>query len=332
MKHISWNVTFECNLFCKHCYRDSGTGKKLKNELNTQEGKELIGGIEEAGFDLLIFSGGEPLLRQDIFELMEYAASLGVIPALGTNGTLVTKEVAEKIKDSGVKSVAVSLDHIAPEKHDYFRGRKGCFQESLRGIENCLGAGLKVQLNYTVTKLNNKEIPEFIDFASRLGAKACHVLFLVEIGRGKEIPEESLSIEEYKQGIKDLLSNKHPEVFVKPTCAPQAIVEAFNMGMPLRASRGCIAGVSYCCVLANGDVHICPYAPVKAGNVRAEPFGRIWRESDIFKKLRDFHNYKGRCHKCAYVDICGGCRARAFSATGDYLETDPYCLLGIHGK
>ena len=324
---LSWNTTKRCNLFCQHCYRESRIDADCTDELTTEEGKRLIDDIAKAGFKILIFSGGEPLLREDIFELIDYAYSLKIIPALGTNGILVTDEVAVKIKEHNIHAVSISLDSLNPGLHDMFRRSYGSHAQAIKGIDACLKVGIKVQINFTLTKKNIGELQDMIDFAESKSC-ACFFFFLVNVGRGKEIYDYALNKDEYKYAIDFILSkSKEVSVELKPTCAPQFMAEAFNKKIPMRYTRGCIAGISYCCVLPNGDVHICPYSPVKAGSIREQPFDDIWKNSEVFTRLRDFNNYKGKCNNCKHINICGGCRARAFSHTDDYLEEDIYCSL-----
>ncbi len=328
MNHISWNTTKRCNLYCKHCYRESGPDELINNELSTEEGKKLLKEMHKAGFRIIVFSGGEPMLREDIFELIKYAKSLDMTALMGSNGTLISKKNAKKLKDSGLNSVAISIDSLDPKKHNEFRGSRTAFQRALTGAKNCINEGIKVQLNCTVTKNNLEEIDGIINFASDFGAVSSHMLFLVEVGRGKNIKYTSLDKDEYKEAINTIIDkNLDLDIRVKPTCAPQYKVEALLKGVKSPGGRGCIAGTSYCSILPNGDVHICPYAPVKVANVREESFDNIWENNQIFKQLRDFKNYKGACGSCRYINICGGCRARAFNKSGAWLDEDPFCLL-----
>lgn len=324
---LSWNTTKRCNLFCEHCYRESSPDADCSTELSTEEGKTLLEDAAKAGFKIIIFSGGEPLLRKDIFELMEYTYDLNMIPALGTNGILLSEEIAAKLKEHHTSAVSISLDSLDADKHDAFRRCHGSHALAIKSIDSCLKAGLKVQINFTVTKRNVGELKDIIDYADSKSC-SCFFFFLVDVGRGKDVYKYALNKEEYKYAIDFILDkSKKVSVDLKPTCAPQFMVEARDKKIPMRYTRGCIAGISYCCVLPNGDVHICPYSPIKAGSIREQSFDNIWKNSSVFKSLRDFEYYKGKCRECKHTDICGGCRARAFSHTGDYLEEDIYCLL-----
>ena len=329
MNHISWNTTKKCNLYCKHCYRESGP-EKMDDELTTEEGKKLLDQMVKAGMKVIVLSGGEPMIRDDIFEIISYAKSIGMTVLMGSNATLITKEKAEKLKDSGLNAIAISIDSLDPEKHNLFRGSDTAFQKAIEGANNCIDAGIRVQLNCTITKQNLDEIEEIAAFASKLGAASSHMLFLVDTGRGKNIKDSSIDIKEYKTAINRIIDKDlELDILVKPTCAPQYKVESLLRGIKPQqnTTRGCIAGISYCSILPNGDVHICPYAPVKVASIREEAFDYIWENNEIFNKLRDFKSYKGQCGQCKYINICGGCRARAYSNTGDWLEEDPYCLL-----
>ena len=328
MHHISWNVTKKCNLYCKHCYRDSSLSELTEGELTTEEGKKLLDDIKKAGLQIIVFSGGEPLMRPDIYELIQYADRLGLTPLMGSNGTLITDDVAKKLKDSGLNAIAISIDSPSSEVHDHFRGTENALSMAITGIQNSINNGLKVQVNCTVSKYNMDDIDAVLEFAESQGAVSCHMLFLVDVGRGKNIEVNQLSKKEYKDRINKILSNNF-DLRVKPTCAPQYKVEALLKDIPAVGGRGCIAGISYCSILPKGDVHICPYTPVKVDSIRERSFDEIWQSNEVFKSLRDFSKYKGKCGNCKYIDICGGCRARAFSATGDWLEADPYCLLDV---
>ncbi|MGI6252410.1 MAG: radical SAM protein [Aminivibrio sp.] len=325
---ISWNTTTKCNLFCRHCYRESGPDADRSGELTEKEGRELIASIKRAGFRLLIFSGGEPLMREDIFDLVAAARDEGLLPAMGSNGTLITPEVAQRLADCGLRGIAISVDSMDREYHDAFRGVKGAFDRAGEGIQNALAAGLRVQINLTLTDRNLDQFGPMVNFYEGLGVHAIHPFFLVPTGRALSMAEEELKSGAYFSMIRAVLEKQaETGLELKPTCAPQFMPMAAEMGIPQRFTRGCLAGISYCCVLPGGDVHLCPYLPVKAGNVRETTFETIWAESEPFLKLRDPSAYGGACGKCDHWSICGGCRARAFYYTGNYMEEEPWCFL-----
>lgn len=325
---VSWNTTRDCNLYCQHCYRDSGPEVDTSGELDLKEGKKLLSEMKKAGFRLIIFSGGEPLLRDDIFKLTGEAKRLGMRPVLGTNGMLIDQTTAKKIKESGIAGIAISLDSPEAEYHNQFRGQNEAFQQAIRGLKLARHQDLRVQINMTLTKNNVHYFPEMIDFAQKLGVQALHPFFLVPTGRGQEIEGDSLKEEKYFQMINQALqAHQEYELEIKPTCAPQFIPLAKKQGQKLRFQQGCLAGKSYCCILPNGDVHICPYLPVKVGNVREESFADIWQNSTILNRLRTESEYEGRCGNCSQLDICGGCRARAYYySQGNYMAADPWCF------
>lgn len=328
---ISWNTTKACNLKCEHCYRDAG--RLDPEELSPKEGKELLSEIARAGFKIVILSGGEPLLRKDIYELISYAKSLELRPVLGTNGTLFTKEIVKKLKEAGLARAGISLDSVDHKVHDEFRKQAGAWDATVRAMKICKEEGLDFQVHTTVTKRNYKEVIKITDFVSSLGAKAHHIFFLVPTGRGKEIDSVFITAEDIMEVLKHILNKqKETDIELKPVCAPAFIPLAKKMGIPLRFQRGCLAGTSYCCILPNGDVHPCPYLPLKVGNVRKEIFSQIWKDSQIFKRLRTLE-YSGTCSICANKQSCGGCRARAFHYAGDYMAEDPECaFMGVNKK
>jgi len=311
-------------------------------ELSTDEGKMLIDQLAEFGSPVLILSGGEPLMRGDIFELARYGTEKGLRMAMGTNGTLIDDEVAGHLADSGVVSVAISLDSAKPETHDSFRGVKGAWEKAIEGTKACLRHGIQVRFNTTVTQANFHEIGDILELAERLGILDVQLFFLVPTGRGKEV--QDITPEMYENMIEDVLVRyaDHP-MTVKPTCAPQFMRIADQLGLDTsRWTRGCIAGMSYGRIYPSGEVTPCPYLPVKLGNIREKSFGEIWSSHPILRDLRDFSKLKGKCGVCEYVVKCGGCRARAYGITtefmdacgslhepqelqGDYLAEEPWC-------
>ncbi|MDH7577713.1 MAG: putative heme d1 biosynthesis radical SAM protein NirJ2 [Bacillota bacterium] len=321
---VSWNTTNACNLACAHCYRDAGA--RVQEELSTLEGMALIEEIVRAGFKIMIFSGGEPLLRPDIYDLVKYASERGLRPVLGSNGTLVTGEAAGRLKDAGARAVGISLDSTTPEQHDRFRGFSGAWEAAVEGMAACRREGLPFQVHTTVVEWNYEQVEALTDLAVSLGAVAHHVFFLVPAGRGVNIAEESLRAEQYERLLHRLMKKqKDVPIEVKPTCAPQFLRIAAQLGLKLRFQKGCLAGTGYCIISPRGEVQPCAYLNIPVGNVREAPFSVIWRDNPVLKRLRS-EAYGGGCGTCDYRSICGGCRARAYFYYGDYMAEEPWCL------
>ena len=329
MNIISWNVTNACNMYCAHCYRDAGC--KAEEELSTAEAKKLLTEIARAGFKIMIFSGGEPLMRPDILELVSYASSLGLFPVFGTNGTLITREMAEKLKAAGARAMGISLDSLDAEKHDKFRSFPGGWQGAVNGMKNCKAAGLPFQIHTTVMDWNAPELEDMIDFAVEIGARAHHFFFLVPTGRAATIEEESLRAEQYEDVLTRIMRKQQTvPIELKPTCAPQFLRIAAELGMKSRFHRGCLAGLSYCIISPKGKVQPCAYLKEYLGDVRETPFDEIWKNNAVLQKLRTM-KYDGGCGTCKYQRVCGGCRARAaIYHDGDYMAEEPWCL--YHGR
>jgi len=320
---VSWNTTNACNLKCPHCYRDAG--KEAPQELTTAEGYRLLEEVRRSGFQIIVFSGGEPLLRPDLFDLIARACSLGLRPVLGTNGTLITREVARDLKKAGAAAVGISVDSIDQEKHDRFRGIDGAWEATLQGMENCRAAGLPFQIHSTVFPWNYDEIEQITVFALQMGARGHHVFFFVPTGRGKT-RQETVAPEQVERLLERLLSLQvEMPLEIKPTCAPQFMRIARQRKMKTRFTRGCLAGISYCIIGPQGDVYPCPYMDLKAGNLRENSFSDLWQQSPVFQQLRT-QKYEGYCGVCRYHKICGGCRARSYASSGNYMAGDPSCL------
>lgn len=324
---VSWNVTKRCNLYCEHCYRDSSPESSLEGQLTTGEGRRLMDQIKEAGFRLLIFSGGEPLIRGDLTELVAYAASIGLKPAIGSNGTLLTAAKARELKDAGLGGIAISIDSADPAAHNRFRNAADGWEQAVEGIRHAQAAGLKVQINMTLKEDNVDDFEQVVQLAEELSVASLHPFFLVPTGRAVHMEEEALKHERYYTVLRKVLQKQQgTRIEIKPTCAPQFMPLAKNMHMDMRYTRGCLAGVAYCSVLPDGDVHICPYLPVKVGNVRETSFADLWRDNPVFQDLRNFKKYEGACGSCPDVRTCGGCRARSFYYSGgNFLAEEPWC-------
>ncbi|MEF2964811.1 radical SAM protein [Paenibacillus sp. M1] len=324
---VSWNVTKRCNLYCEHCYRDSGPDAQVAGQLSTEEGRRLIDGVKAAGFRLLIFSGGEPLVREDVCELIAYAASIGLHPAMGSNGTLLTAEKARELKEAGLGGIAISIDSADPAPHNRFRNAADGWERAVEGIRHAQRAGIKVQINMTLKEDNVGDFEQVAQLAEELGVSSLHPFFLVPTGRAINIEEDALKAERYYTVLRNVLRKQRTtSLEIKPTCAPQFMPLAKEMNLEMRYTRGCLAGIAYCSVLPDGDVHICPYLPVKVGNVRELPFDEIWRDNPVFRDLRNFKKYEGACGSCPDVKSCGGCRARSYYYSGgNFLAEEPWC-------
>lgn len=321
---VSWNATNQCNMFCDHCYRDAGA--KANDELSTAEARKLIEEIKQAGFQIMIFSGGEPLMRPDIYELGTYARKVGLRAVLGTNGSLITPEVARKLKEADFMAAGVSLDSLEPAKNDVFRKLENASALTIAGMKNLKAAGLPFQIHTTVMDWNDHELEDITDFAVEIGAMAHHVFFLVPTGRAVNIEDEALRVVAYEKTIARLMEKqKKVPIEIKPTCAPQFIRIADKKGISMRFSKGCLAGISYCIISPKGDVQPCAYMNIPLGNVREKPFHQIWAEDPVLQELRTM-NYEGKCGICDYKERCGGCRARANYYNGNIMAEDSWCL------
>lgn len=321
---VSWNTTNQCNMFCDHCYRDAGI--KSEQELSTDQARKLIEEIKKANFQIMIFSGGEPLMRPDIYELASFATGIGLRAVMGTNGSLITAETARQIKAAGFMAAGVSLDSLDPAKNNAFRKLGDAYQRTIAGMQHLREAGVPFQIHTTVMDWNVGELESITDFAIAIGAMAHHVFFLVPTGRAVNIEDEALKVAEYERTLARLMEKQRTvPIEIKPTCAPQFIRVADKKGVPLRFSKGCLAGISYCIISPTGDVQPCAYLDMPLGNVKDQPFDKIWRESPVLHRLRTME-YQGKCGTCDYQVRCGGCRARANYYNGDYMAEDTWCL------
>lgn len=340
LRLVAWEITRRCNLACAHC-RASAEDVDYDGELSTEECFRLIDQIVEIGKPILILTGGEPLCRPDVFDIGRYAAERGLRVVLGSNGTMIDDDVARKLKQVPVSRVGVSIDFPNVRMQDDFRGRKGAFDEAIAGIKQAQRAGIDIQINSTITKKNAVLIGSLLDLALGMGAVAFHPFMLVPTGRGRHLADSVLSPEEHER-ILNWVYEKQAElsdrIQFKPTDAPHymriAMQRRNGQARPSAKSpyaldsltRGCLAGTGFCFVSHVGRVQGCGYLDVEAGNVREQDFASIWSDSPLFNQLRDLSNLKGKCGACEYRRPCGGCRARAFESTGDYLNEEPYCM------
>ncbi len=356
---VYWELTKRCNLRCAHCRAVPQTCPS-PDELSLAEGIRLIDAIRECGQPILVLTGGEPLLRPDLFDLATYGTWCGLTLALATNGTLVTREVARKVVDAGFKRVSISLDGPDADTHDRFRRVPGAFDAAVDGFIHLKELGMSLQVNTTVTEHNRGQLVEIYELVRKLGADAWHLFLLVPVGCGLEIAS---SIQLTPRDYEDVLSwidevaqseAQRGRMEVRATCAPhaqrirlqrQALTErdssfvkrethetggtgksrhARDLAGP-ETRRGCLAGTGICFISHRGEMFPCGYLPVQAGSIRQEAFAVIWQTAPIFADLRDPDRLMGKCGACEYRVVCGGCRARAFGQTGHYLHEEPFC-------
>ncbi len=323
---VSWNITSGCNLRCPHCYLDAG--QRDPAELSTEDALHLVDEMARAGTEMLILTGGEPMLRADLPQIAARASAHGINVVLGTTGTLLTRDKARQLREAGVSAAGISIDSCDAEKHDAFRGVPGAWRAAVDGIEACRGEGLEVLVHTTALRMNREEIPQIAELAHGLGAFAFNLFFLVCTGRGEQLTD--LSPAEYEQALEFVLGSQHryPGMLVRARCAPYIGRLALERGESPLAGAGCLAATEYCRVTPTGDVTPCPYLPMVAGNVRENRFDAIWESSDVLDQFRE-PQLGGKCGQCAYGQgasaPCGGCRARAFALTGDLLAADPWC-------
>jgi radical SAM protein with 4Fe4S-binding SPASM domain len=308
---ISWNITLRCPLKCSHCYVNAGENEAV-GVLSTQEAFSVIDQIRATGKPVVVLSGGEPLLREDIFEIARYGTEQGLRMVMGTSGFFIDKAVASKLWDAGIRAVAISLDSNNAVTHDSFRGLDGVWERAVHAIEHCRDAGISVQINMSVMRSAISDVEDVIGLGTSLGVRDYQLFFPVPTGRARQI--ELRSPEEYEEMIRQILIRyRDSDLNIRPTCAPQFRRIAHELGITNRAwGRGCLAGITYCRIFANGDVTPCPYLPVSAGNVRTTPFFEIWNNSPLFVALRNPDLLTGKCGQCGFKTMCGGCRARAY--------------------
>jgi AdoMet-dependent heme synthase len=338
LRMVAWEVTRRCNLSCIHCRAAAERGP-YPGELSSKEAILLIDAIASFSKPVVILTGGEPLLREDIFDLARYGTGRGLRMVMAPNGTLIDAERALQIKESGIQRVSISLDGATPGTHDRFRRVEGAFAGALRGIEHLKNAGMEFQVNTTVTERNREELPAILNLAVGLGAVAHHMFLLVPTGRGKELEGQAIQAAEYEKVLNWFYEQREKfPLQLKATCAPQYYrilrqrMKAEDRKLTLQThgldamTRGCLGGIGFCFISHRGEVQPCGYLEARSGSIREESLREIWEKSPVFQKLRDFSGYKGRCGDCEYIRVCGGCRARAFEKTGDLLSEEPLCI------
>jgi len=339
-KWIAWEITRRCNLHCVHCRSSSELEAHGHPDFSFDEAKRVLDDISSYASPVVVLSGGEPLLRPDVFDIAKYGGAKGLRMCMATNGTLVNEEICGKIKDADIKMVSLSVDGSTADVHDNFRNSPGAFEATMNAARLFKENGIKFLVNSSFTKRNQQEIPKVMKLVKELGATAWYMFMIVPTGRGEDIMEELISLEDYEDIMAwhYELEKKEKDMLIRPTCAPSyyrvVLQKAKEQGDDFKrrtlqfstgGSKGCLAGQLISLIDVDGNVLPCSYFPMAAGNIREQSFKDIWEKSSLFNELRDFKSYKGKCGVCEYVNVCGGCRARAYAMTGDYMEAEPFC-------
>lgn len=347
---IVWNLTKQCNLNCLHCYANAGN--KNPDELTLEEKLKVIDIFDEAGVTMIAFSGGEPLMSKDFWKVAEYAGKKGMYTTIATNGTLLTKSVVDRLAEIGIRYIEISLDSAEPAIHNKFRGQPLAWERTVEGIKNVVAKGVfDTAIATTATKYNYKKMDEMLDLAISLKVRRFIVFNFVPTGRGKDIIKEDLSPQE-REDLLNFLYNKWqakvgPDIFstspeysrvginkvlegTGKTYAPThfATMETGYEGIAMAEFLGgCGAGRIYAALEDNGDLEPCVFLPIRVGNVIHDDFKEIWNKSKVLNDLRNRDELKGVCGTCPFKYSCGGCRARAYGYYGDYMQSDPGCIL-----
>ncbi len=328
---VSWNLTKRCNLLCAHCYLDAADSGA--DAISTAEALHVTAEVASlAPGAMLVLTGGEPLLRPDIYDIISRAAGLGLTPVLGTNGTMLTKEVCGRLCASGIKGAGVSVDSLSPSFHDKFRGMEGAWKKTLSGMEALKAFDIPFQMQFTVTRENRHEVKKAAAFAMEHGAMSVNFFFLVCTGRGQKAVD--LTPAEYESALEEIVMAEKEfggRIMVRARCAPHIVRVAERVdpqsALVKGATCGCVAGRGYLRISPEGLVTACPYIPADASSpsVLKTPLKEIWENDPSFLTLRT-PALSGRCADCSYKDTCGGCRARAHATTGSLMAEDPWCV------
>jgi heme b synthase len=341
---VAWETTRRCMLRCRHC-RGSARDTDYAGELSTDEGRRLVDALAAAGGPLLILTGGEPMAREDIYDLARYGTDRGLRVVMAPCGPLITAETARKMLEAGVRRISVSLDGADAAGHDAFRGAPGAFEAALRGIGHARAAGLPFQVNTTVTRLNANELDAILALAVEQGAAALDLFLLVPTGRGAALRDLEIAPEDYERVLCWVADRTDDAPLpVKVTCAPHyaRVIRQRRAGKPAAAAghpgrpspRGCMAGQGFVFVSHRGVLQPCGFLAVPCGDLREADFdfAGLYERSPVFRALRDPDGYGGACGRCEYRRVCGGCRARAYEATGDFLAAEPLCAYTPRGE
>lgn len=331
---LAINLTKRCNLACAHCYMDAETLKHGgEGELATGEVRRLLNDIAgRSNETMVVLTGGEPLMRPDLEELLAHGTELGLAMVVGTNGVALTDKRVQSLKAAGAMGAGISVDSLDPQKHDAFRGLPGAWEKTLNGIEACKRHDLSFQIHFSVTESNADEVPAMIDFARASGARVLNVFFLICTGRGESMSD--ISPITYERVLEQLVEaqEQSQDLLIRARCAPhyKRIAYQRNPGSTLTRAAGyegggCLAGIHYCRITPEGGVTACPYIPDEEGSIRDAKFWDIWDQSPVFQSLRN-PKLQGKCGSCEFQKLCGGCRARPLAMGDSLMDTDPWCV------
>jgi AdoMet-dependent heme synthase len=326
---VAWNLTQRCNLACAHCYISAGDWHGTDGDLTTAECRRIADEILAVNpAPMFVLSGGEPLLRDDLEAIAEHASGRGATVVVGTNGTLLSDGRVASLRDAGVQGFALSIDSLDPRYHDRFRHGSGALGQTLEAADRLAAHGLDLVVQTTVTGGNRSELPAIAGWAAERGAVAFNVYFIVATGRGDGMPGLDPSANEaVLSELVELETRYRGRMMVRSKCMPQfmrLIAERAPDSPLMNYQTRCPCGVHYCRITPEGRVTPCPYTPAVAGDLRARSFADVWWESPVFRALRD-GSPGGKCGRCEYRELCGGCRARAHAVTGDLLAEDASC-------
>jgi len=339
-KWIAWEITRRCNLSCVHCRSSSDPEVASHPDFTYEQAVRVLDDIASYASPVVVLSGGEPLLRPDVFDIARYGTGKGLRMCLATNGTLVTEETCKNILDADIKMVSLSLDGATAATHDNFRNQQGAFAGTMEAIRLFNEKNIPFLVNSSFTLRNRHELADIYKLVKGLGATAWYMFMIVPTGRGEDIMEELIPDDIYEE-ILDWhyeVEKQENDLLMRPTCAPHYYrlvrekareegntFKRRNLKFSTGGSKGCLAGQLICLIDVDGEVLPCSYFPKSAGNIFELGLKEIWENSQLFLSLRDFKSYKDNCGQCEYVNVCGGCRARAYAFSGDYLAQEPYC-------
>ncbi|HEX2955865.1 MAG TPA: radical SAM protein [Chitinispirillaceae bacterium] len=340
LRLVAWEMTRACTLACRHCRANAQQGP-YKGELTTQECYAILDSIASMGACIVILTGGEPMLRSDIFEIARYGTAKGLRMVMATCGSMLNQSSCKALRESGISRISLSIDGADAASHDAFRGVDGAYDIVMNAVKELQCAGIEFQVNTTITRNNLSELRGIYEKAVELGAAAFHPFLLVPTGRAAELTDQVISAQEYETVLHQIYEiSLERKIQVKPTCAPHyyRIFRERERAQGRTVSReshgfdamtkGCLGGQGFAFISHIGIVQICGFLEKEAGNLRLEnyDFEKIWHESVLFRQVRAVDHYHGKCGLCEYRRVCGGCRARALTITGDFLAAEPQCL------